>query len=109
MAEMSPEKRALLEKFGERVKASRLERLKLTQQELADLMHAPRTWVSDLENAGQRGIAAETVVRFAKALGVSTDYLLGLTDDPTPPARKRRRRTDDASERWPTALAVLGG
>ena len=80
-AEMSPEKRALLDTFGERVKAIRLE-MKLTQQELADLMHAPRTWVSDLENAGQRGIAAETVVRFAKALGVSTDYLLGLTNDP---------------------------
>jgi transcriptional regulator with XRE-family HTH domain len=93
MAEMSAEKRALLDTFGERVKTIRLER-KWTQQELADLMQAPRTWVSDLENAGQRGIAAETVVRFAKALEVSTDYLLGLTDDQAPrQARARARLT----------------
>lgn len=89
MAEMSPEKRALLDTFGERVKALRLE-MQLTQQDLADLLDAPRTWVSDLENAGQRGIAAETVVRFAKALGVSTDYLLGLVDTPpSVPARPK--------------------
>lgn len=96
MAEMSSAKRALLDTFGERVKAMRRE-LKLTQQDLAGLMHAPRTWVSDLENAGQRGIAAETVVRFAKALGVSTDYLLGLVDVPmSVPIRHGRLRQGGA-------------
>jgi hypothetical protein len=53
-------------------------------------------------------LRADTVVRFAEALGVSADYLLGLADDPYPPRRRRPRRTNDASERMPTALALAG-
>jgi transcriptional regulator with XRE-family HTH domain len=107
MAEMSPEKRALLDMFGARVKAIRQDRMKVTQQELADLMHAPRTWVSDLENGGQRGIAFETVARFAKALEVSADYLLGLTDDPTPALRRAARAPRKAKTEEHTNTAAL--
>jgi|SRR5262245_12464767 len=104
MEQRSTERHVLdLAQFGARLKEARQDR-KLTQQELASLVQAPRTWVSDLENGGQRGLAAETVVRFALALGVSADYLLGLTDDARP--RRRRRSGDDATERWPTGLAL---
>lgn len=76
--------------FGERVRTRRQD-CKLTQEELGTRLGASRTWITDLENNRQRGLSADTVVRFARALGVSADYLLGLTDDPTPPKRARRR------------------
>jgi len=87
-----------LQTFGDRLHAAR-KHSELTQQELADLLHAPRTWVSDLENNQQSGLSADTVLRFARALDVSTDYLLGLTDDPTPTRRPRRRKEEP---RWTT-------
>lgn len=37
---------------------------------------------------GQKEPGAFSVARLAKALGVSSDYLLGLTDDPPPAAKK---------------------
>ena len=50
---------------------------------------------------GQRPqVSAETVRRLALALNVSSDYLLGLTDDPAPrsnlrPRQKRSHATDE--------------
>jgi transcriptional regulator with XRE-family HTH domain len=42
---------------------------------------------------GQRPqVSAETVRRLALALAVSSDYLLGLTDDPTPRRNLRPRQ-----------------
>lgn len=83
--------------FGERLHAAR-KKSELTQQELAELLVAPRTWVSDLENNQQSGLSADTVLRFARTLDVSTDYLLGMTDDPTPaPRRRPRQRKADRS------------
>jgi len=82
-----------LQTFGDRLHAAR-KHSDWTQQELADLLQAPRTWVSDLENNQQSGLSADTVLRFARTLGVSTDYLLGLTDDPTPPRRRGHRKDD---------------
>jgi transcriptional regulator with XRE-family HTH domain len=96
-----------LEEFGRRLRAVRTEK-DLTQDELAQLITAPRTWISELEHGRQKSLRADTVVRFAEALGVSADYLLGLADDPYPPRRRRPRRTNDASERMPTALALAG-
>ena len=46
-----------------------------------------------LEKAQQPGVHAATLMRLAQALDVSIDYLVGLTDDPTP-ARQRQERTD---------------
>lgn len=37
-------------------------------------------------------MSADTVRRLAQTLDVSADFLLGLTDDPTPPKRARRKR-----------------
>jgi transcriptional regulator with XRE-family HTH domain len=79
-----------LRQFGERLRAARQAR-KWTQQEVADRLGAPRTWVSDLENNQQRGLSADTVMRFARGLEVSADYLLGLTDDPRPRRQRPRK------------------
>lgn len=83
--------------FGDRVRAIRQD-CKMTQEELGTRLGASRTWITDLENNKQRGLSADTVVRFARALGVSADYLLGLTDDPTPRARPRRKRSSDEED-----------
>lgn len=37
-----------------------------------------------LEKATQPGVHAATLMQLAQALDVSSDYLLGLSDDPTP-------------------------
>jgi transcriptional regulator with XRE-family HTH domain len=76
---------------GERLRLSRRER-KLTQQKLAQQMQIPQSWVSELETGKQSRLQAETVYRFCRALGVSADYLLGLTDDLQPRAKSRRKR-----------------
>jgi transcriptional regulator with XRE-family HTH domain len=75
--------------FGARLREIRQERT-LTQEQLGTLLGASRTWITDLETNKQRGLSADTVVRFARALECSADYLLGLTDDPRPRPRKRR-------------------
>jgi transcriptional regulator with XRE-family HTH domain len=53
-----------------------------------------------LERGKKRAIWANTLVRLAETLGCSLDYLGGLTDDPTPRARARRKRPSlaDAEE-----------
>ena len=79
-----------LKEFGRRLQAARLEH-EWTQEELAQRLEASRTWISELEKGRQVSLRAATVVRFAEALGVSADYLLGLTDSPTPAARRRVR------------------
>src|SRR5262245_27449399 len=69
--------------FGQRIRERR-HALDLSQQALADLMHAPQGWLSELENARQTHVQADTVFRLCRALEISADYLLGLTNDPLP-------------------------
>ena len=62
-----------------------------TQQDLAQGTLAARvgitqTHLSEIEHNRRPllRMAGETLLQLAQALDVSTDYLLGLTDDPTP-------------------------
>ncbi len=81
-----------LHMFGQRVRERRHDR-DLSQQALADLMEAPQGWISELENARQTHVQADTVFRLCRALDVSADYLLGLADEPASvPERPRQRR-----------------
>ena len=57
--------------------------LGLSQAAVARLAGIPQTSVSHYE-MGNREMGAEALGRFAQALACSADYLLGLTDDPTP-------------------------
>jgi len=59
----------------------------LTQSEVADHLHIRQNTYSQYEN-GQRGLPLDTLVKLARFFGVSTDYILGLTDEdkPYPPA-----------------------
>ena len=59
----------------------------LTQQEVATYLHIRQNTYSQYEN-GQRGLPIDTLIKLARYFSVSTDYILGLTDDdrPYPPA-----------------------
>jgi transcriptional regulator with XRE-family HTH domain len=56
----------------------------LSQAELATMLGLPQSWISELETGKRPHLDANTLARFCTALGVSADYLLGMTDDPTP-------------------------
>ena len=56
-----------------------------TQQAVADYLNMQRSVYRRYES-GQRETPAGVVDKLADFYHVSTDYLLGRTDDPTPPA-----------------------
>ena len=60
----------------------------LTQREVAEHLHIRQNTYSQYEN-GQRGLPLDTLIKLAKYFGVSTDYILGLTDEsrPYPPVK----------------------
>jgi transcriptional regulator with XRE-family HTH domain len=66
-----------VETIGQRIARLRKER-GLTQKQLADKIGIIQVLVSDYEK-GKLRLHAEMVVRFARALGVKTDEVLGLT------------------------------
>ena len=74
------------ETIGERIAKMRKE-LGLTQDELGKKIGIKRTMVSDYE-IGRAKLYDEMITRFAIILEVSTDYLLGLKDEPEPLPKK---------------------
>jgi transcriptional regulator with XRE-family HTH domain len=67
-----------LEILGQRVLLKR-RKLGLSQKALATKCGFHYQVISGIER-GRQSIYAERVIELAKALGVSSDYLLGLTD-----------------------------
>ncbi|MBQ2954329.1 MAG: helix-turn-helix transcriptional regulator [Clostridia bacterium] len=62
----------------------------LTQKALADYLHIRQNTYSQYENV-QRQLPVDVLIRLAAFYHTSTDYLLGLTDEPTPyPLAKRK-------------------
>ena len=68
---------------GERIK-DRRRKFGLSQEELAEAVGVNQGQISDYEQS-KGNPTASSLVGLAKALDTSIDYLLGLTDDPTPP------------------------
>lgn len=62
-----------LRKLGENVRALRVKK-ELSQEQLAELAEVDRTYVGGLER-GERNATVQTLVRVAKALGVSVAVL----------------------------------
>lgn len=80
----------LVQQLGERVRRRRMA-LGLSQTEFAKQAGIPVPRLSNIEH-GHQSIYIERLAALAKALNVSTDYLLGFSDDPTPPAKRPRSR-----------------
>ncbi|MBP2652498.1 MAG: transcriptional regulator, family [Firmicutes bacterium] len=57
---------------------------KLTQQQLATLVHVSPQVVSNWEREYTPEIGHDDIINLAKALATSTDYLLGLTNNSSP-------------------------
>ncbi len=68
--------------IAERIKAARIS-AKLNQKELAAKLGINQTRLSNWEVGTSRPLA-ENIYSLASVLDVSSDYLLGLTDDPQP-------------------------
>lgn len=60
-----------------------------TQQKLADFLHINRRTYFAYEN-GVNAVPLEILVALARLYGVSTDYLLELTDEPRPYPQSRQ-------------------
>ena len=71
--------------FGERLRAVRKDRNFTTEQVAQALGITRRAYVN--YEAGTRQPTIEQMVLLADLLNVSLDYLVGRTDDPTPPRR----------------------
>lgn len=76
--------------LGYRLKKLRLER-KLTQEALGEKVNVTKVSISGYEN-GNRNPDTETLQRLADFFGVSTDYLLGRTDEKTPAQKDKLRK-----------------
>ena len=70
----------MAETLGDRVHFTRRKR-GLTQRELADRMGMTNVTISRIEKNAVTDIRPDTLIELAKALDVSTDYLLGLKDE----------------------------
>jgi transcriptional regulator with XRE-family HTH domain len=83
-------------KLDMRLLAERLRTLReaqgLSQTELAARAHLNLGNVNELEQQRKASVRADTIVALASVLGAASDYLLGLSDDPTPPKKRPRPR-----------------
>lgn len=70
-----------LKSIGERIKKAR-KKLNMAQDELAKELHCKREQISYYES-GSREIKTGTLIELSKILGVSADYLLGLSNAET--------------------------
>lgn len=59
----------------------------IKQKEIAAFLHIKQNTYSQYEN-GQRQIPIEALMKLAEFFNTSTDYILGLTDDPRPYPKK---------------------
>jgi transcriptional regulator with XRE-family HTH domain len=65
----------------DRLKSARKTR-DLRQKQLEEISGIPQNTISRIELGKNPEISTRTLAALARALGVSTDYLLGLKDDP---------------------------
>ena len=82
--------------LGERLAQAR-KRAGKAQADLAAVLNRHRTLISHVE-AGRNGLLSDGLAKVAAELNVSADYLLGLTDDPTPAASRNSDHPASAND-----------
>ena len=72
--------------FDQKIFGDRLSRVRtakgISRKEFADYLQVTKTQISDLEN-GKTGTNLTRLTAICEYYQVSSDYLLGITDDPT--------------------------
>lgn len=63
----------------------------LPQKVIADYLNVKQNTYSQYEN-GKRQLPIDALIRIALFFNVSTDYILGLTDDPTPYPKNTQKK-----------------
>ncbi|MCX7779647.1 MAG: helix-turn-helix domain-containing protein [Negativicutes bacterium] len=89
--------------LGEKLKSLR-EQKGITQQEMADILGIARGTYAHYE-IDRREPDNATLARLADFFGVTTDYLLGRTDNPSDPNAEAIAKIDDALAGDPELLA----
>jgi transcriptional regulator with XRE-family HTH domain len=84
-------KEVRMEEFAQRVVTARGTH-GWTRRELAKRAGLHEQHLANVERGNRHRIEADTIIKLARALGCTTDYLMGLTDDPTPPPKRPRPR-----------------
>ena len=72
---------------AERVRIRRLKK-RMSQKALGNALGQDQAYVSRLEQGKLGNVTVETLARLADALGVTTDYLLGRTEEPDADLRR---------------------
>jgi transcriptional regulator with XRE-family HTH domain len=75
-------------KFGQRLRKLR-DKKGITQKELSKILNLSESAIGMYER-GEREPNFETINKLADYFEVEVDYLLGRTDDPTPPGEKSK-------------------
>jgi transcriptional regulator with XRE-family HTH domain len=76
--------------LGDHIKHQRNQR-RMTQEELASRANVRRPTITELETNRRMAVPSEILRRLARALGCTTDYLVGMyEDDDEEPAYRRR-------------------
>ena len=60
----------------------------MTQRQIAEMLHMPQPQYHRYEQ-GYRDIPTDILIALAELYQTSTDYILGRTNDPRPPAKKK--------------------
>jgi transcriptional regulator with XRE-family HTH domain len=80
-----------MEGFGQRVITARGKH-GWTRRELAKRAGLHEQHLANVERGHRHRIEADTILKLAAALGCSTDYLLGRTEEPAPTQKPPRPR-----------------
>ncbi len=74
----------------------------MRQDELAETAGVAASYISMIETGKRTKVGGPTLSRIARVLNTTTDYLLGLTDDPRPrQGETREKEPAIAPELWP--------
>jgi Helix-turn-helix. len=84
--------------FGKKIQYLR-EKNDMTQRELATKINISFSVMSRIES-GDRAARDEEIIKIAKALNVSTDYLLGNSDIEYPYKEAPEHKTDEDIDLW---------